>query len=87
MWDAADTVTVREAMRRLSPVRQRVWRLLAEGRTQTEIAAELGVVQGTVSRHVAAIRRLLGDVGFDDWARRHDRRTRRRRRREGLFST
>ena len=66
MWDGADTVTVRETMRRLSPVRQRVWRLLAEGYTQAEIAAELGVVQGTVSRHVAAIRRRLGDAGFDD---------------------
>ena len=86
MLDPADVLAVREAMERLSPVRQRIWRMLAEGYSQTEIAETLGVVQGTVSRHVAAIRRLLRDMGFGDWARRHDRRTRWRRRR-GPFST
>ena len=80
MLDLADILAVREAMERLSPLRQRIWRLLADGYTQTEIAETLGVAQGTVSRHARAIRRLLRDMGFGGWARRHDRRTRRRRR-------
>ncbi|MFW6161591.1 MAG: sigma factor-like helix-turn-helix DNA-binding protein [Planctomycetota bacterium] len=82
MLDVPDIVAVREAMGRLSPGRQRIWRMLAHGYTQAEIAEELGCGVTTVNRHIKAVRRLLCDMGFEDWARSHTRWHRRQRRHE-----
>jgi len=65
MLDIVDVIAVREAVERQSLVRQRICRRLLDGRTQEEIAAELRLSQGTVSRHIRRIRQALREMGFE----------------------
>jgi len=84
--DPGEVLAVEEVMRRQPAFRRRVWRLLLEGRSQSEAARELGVSRQRLFYHVTRIRESLAEAGFDVAAlrRRHYRRTRRRRRAAGV---
>jgi DNA-binding NarL/FixJ family response regulator len=55
---------------RLSPRERQVLELLSQGRTNREIAGELGITPRTASTHIAAIYRKLGVSGRVDATRR-----------------
>lgn len=55
---------------RLSPRERQVLELLSQGRTNREIADELGITPRTASTHIAAIYRKLGVSGRVDATRR-----------------
>jgi len=48
-----------EMVPRLSPREQEVWRLLAQGKTNQEIALHLGVTLGTVKAYIYRLYRKL----------------------------
>lgn len=60
--DSFDTTsdTVVAAYSRLSPRQQEVARLLLQGRSNKEIARQLGLSEGTVKAHVSAIFQIIG---------------------------
>ncbi|WP_416968245.1 response regulator [Streptomyces sp. 4F14] len=61
----------RDALDRLTHREQEITRLVAQGRTNAEIASELFIAPGTVKNHVAAVQRKLGArnrVGIAAWA-------------------
>ena len=51
---------VRDQLESLSPQQRRVLELLASGRRVAEVGVEMGVAEGTVRSHVAALLRKLG---------------------------
>ena len=50
----------------LTPRETEIWRLLAEGRSNQQIADALGITRGTISTHLATLYRLLGVSGSGD---------------------
>lgn len=61
----------RGALDRLTDRELEITRLVAQGRTNAEIASELFIAPGTVKNHVAAVQRKLGArnrVGIAAWA-------------------
>ena len=64
MFDIVDVLAVREAVRRQTPLRRRICRLLMEGHTHKEIAATLDTKRQTVTQHVGFLRKSLEELGF-----------------------
>ncbi|MEV7076174.1 response regulator [Streptomyces sp. NPDC091972] len=61
----------RDVLDRLTDRELEITRLVAQGRTNAEIASELFIAPGTVKNHVAAVQRKLGArnrVGIAAWA-------------------
>lgn len=82
MADLADAIAVREFLDELSPRRREVCLLLADGRSQVEVARRLGITPQSVQYHVQRIRKRLADIGFDvpGLQRKQSKASRRRRR-------
>ena len=62
-----DVLAVKEVVAQQSELRREICELLMHDCNQTEVAERLGLHQGTVSRHMAAIRADFIRAGFGSW--------------------
>lgn len=69
MLDIVETLAVREAVERQTPIRRRICELLMEDHARWEIRRELGLSRGQLYRHTRAIRRSFVAMGFEEWTR------------------